>query len=129
MTAKRKALLLDLTGAGVSFLAPTVAAVVEFPRAEEALQASGGGLAGLLRMSSAAFAVALVLLLLTCWRFVAHRLKLPRSGFILSGALFLLAHGVEPLIHSFKIIMFWSMLGCGVATVLYALSDRLKREV
>ncbi|MBE6555515.1 MAG: hypothetical protein E7663_04705 [Ruminococcaceae bacterium] len=130
MTKKSKARLLNIIGAVISFVAPAVAAIVEFPHVKETVSPVGGkSLADILNISGAALVIVAVLFLLTCWRFCAHRMRLPRSGLILSAILFVIAHGVELVIHSFKVIMFWSMLGCGGAAVLYFIADRIKEEV
>ena len=45
-----------------------------------------------------------------------------------SVILFAIAYGVEQFIHSFRVIMFWSVIGCAVAQILYVISDRMEAE-
>ena len=128
MTAKTKCRTLNVTGAVISVAAPSVAAAMEFPRVEEAVANSGNSLADILNLSSAALSIILILLAVTCWRFFREHIKLPKSGLTTSLILFGIAYGVEQFIHSFRVIMFWSVLGCAVAQLLYIASDRIKTK-
>lgn len=126
MTAKTKSKLLNVAGAVVSFATPAVATVIEFPRVEEAVTDGGGSLADVLNISSAALSIILILLAVTCWRFFRDHINLPKSGLATSLILFGIAYGVELFIHSFRIIMFWSVIGCAAAQILYIASDRIE---
>ncbi|MBQ8357866.1 MAG: hypothetical protein IJX39_08695 [Clostridia bacterium] len=126
MTTKTKCKLLNLAGAVISFAAPAAAAIAEFPRVEQTVAGGGRSFADILNLSSAAFSIIVILLAVTCWRFFREHIKLPKSGLITSLILFAIAYGVEQFIHSFRIIMFWSVIGCAIAQVLYIISDRLE---
>ena len=126
MTTKTKCKLLNLAGAVISFAAPAAAAIAEFPRVEQTVAGVGRSFADILNLSSAAFSIIVILLAVTCWRFFREHIKLPKSGLITSLILFAIAYGVEQFIHSFRIIMFWSVIGCAIAQVLYIISDRLE---
>lgn len=128
MTTKNKCLLLNISGAAISFAAPAFAAVAEFPSVEQSVSGGGRSFLDILHLSSAAFAIIVILLAVTCWRFFRDRIKLPRSGLIASLILFGIAYGVEQFIHSFRIIAAWMVVGCAVAQVLYFISDKLKEK-
>ena len=128
MTTRTKCRLLDISGALISFAAPAAAAIMEFPRVEQSVTSGGRSFADILNLSSAAFSIILILLALTCWRFFREHIKLPKSGLVSSVILFAIAYGVEQFIHSFRVIMFWSVIGCAVAQILYVISDRMEAE-
>ena len=128
MTLKTKCKLLDIAGAVISFAAPAAAAVAEFPRVDQEVTTGARSLADILNLSAAAFSIVLILLAVTCWRFFREHIKLPKSGLFVSIILFAIAYGVELFIHSFRVIMFWSVLGCLAAQVLYIVSDKLERS-
>ncbi len=129
MTLKTKCRLIDIAGAVISFAAPAAAAVLEFPRVEQSVASSGNSFTNVLNMSSAAFSIVCILLAVSCWRFFREHVKLPKSGLVSSIILFVIAYGVERFIHSFRVIMFWSVIGCAVAQILYLVSDALERKV
>lgn len=128
MTTKTKCRLLDVAGAVISFAAPAVATVAEFPRVEQSITAGGNTVADILNISSAAFSIICILLAVSCWRFFREHLKLPKSGLVTSIILYVIAYGVESFIHSFRVIMFWAVIGCAVAQALYIVSDIIERK-
>ena len=125
MQTKTKKRLLDIAGAVISFAAPAVAAVYEFPRAKAAVS-SGNSVSDFLNISTAALAIIVVLLAITCWRFLKSRIKMPDSGLLPSIVLFAVLHGIELIVHSFVIISFWAVIGTAVAAVLWKISDSME---
>lgn len=124
MTTKWKIRLLNIAGALISFIAPALATVIEFPRVQRATLGDGG-LLGILNLSTAAFAIIVLLFAISCWRFLKNHFKLPESGLGLSLVLFAICYGVELIIHSFVVILGWSVIGCAAALVFYKIADKL----
>ena len=128
MTVKTKCRLIDIAGAVISFAAPAVAAIMEFPRVEQSVTDGGRSFADILNISSAAFSIICILLAVSCWRFFKEHIKLPKSGLVSSIILFVIAYGIERFSHSFRVIMFWSVIGCAIAQLLYLVSDIIERK-
>lgn len=127
MTNKAKIQLLNISGAVISFAAPAVAAVAEFPRMKNEVAVENDFLAAL-NLSTAAFAIIAILLAVSCWRFIKNHVTLPDSGLGLTVVLLAICYGVELIIHSFVVILEWAALGCLASLILYKLADKLKEE-
>lgn len=129
MTRRTVRRILNGGGALVSFLLPAAAAISEFPRIQAGTAAEGGGkFLAALNLSAAAFAVIAVLALVTAMRFLKHRIAMPKSGLILSVLLYLLVRGIRLIVKPMEVILFWSVIGCGVAFVMYFIADHLLRD-
>ncbi len=127
MTNKAKARLLNISGAVVSFAAPAVATIAEFPRMKSEVAVENDFLA-VLNLSTAAFAIIAILLAVSCWRFIKNHVTLPDSGLGLTLVLLAICYGVELIIHSFVVILEWAALGCLASLILYKLADKVKEE-
>ena len=127
MTKRAKKRALDFCGAGISFLLPAIATVAEFPRVK-ATTGDARGFLDVLNLSSAAFAIVAIIGVITAWRFFRDRVKVPRSGLAVSLVLYIIVRGVKMIIEPFETILFWSVIGCAVAWVLYHIADRLYKE-
>lgn len=127
MTPKKKALVLDITGAAFSFILPAAAAVTMFPHIKE--ETGGVNLLSVLHISSAAFAVAAILLALTLWRFFRDRVKVPKSGFAVSLIAFGVCYGVEQFIHALTVILLFAVIGAALAQIFYFFADRIREKV
>lgn len=123
MTDKAKKRTLDIVGALISFALPAAAAIAEFPRVKAA---TGGGndFLAVLNLSSAAFAMVAILAVITAVRFFRHRLKAPRSGLAVSVILYVIVRGINVVIDPMETILFWSVIGCAIAWVLYFIADK-----
>lgn len=123
MTDKAKKRTLDIVGALISFALPAAAAIAEFPRVKAA---TGGGndFLAVLNLSAAAFAMVAILAVITAVRFFRHRLKAPRSGLALSVILYMIVRGINVIIDPMETILFWSVIGCAIAWVLYFIADK-----
>lgn len=124
MTAKRKALLLNIAGAVVSFAVPAAATIAEFPYIR-AKVASGSSFADTLHISAAALAIIVILASVTLFRFFRDRIKVPRSGLLVSVALLAVFYAVEMFIHALVVIMFWCSIGSAVGLVLFTIADKI----
>ena len=127
MTNKAKIRLLNISGAVISFAAPAVAAVAEFPRMKSEVAVENDFLA-VLNLSTTAFAIIAILLAVSCWRFIKNHVSLPNSGLGLTVVLLAICYGVELIIHSFVVILEWAALGCLASLILYKIADNLKEE-
>lgn len=127
MTTKRKCQVLDIIGAVISFAAPAVAALIEFPYT---VKAQGGGktFTDVLHISTAAFSIVAIVAVLTLWRFFRNRLKVPQSGLAVSVVLWAICYGVEQYIHSVTVVLQWAVIGCAVAWVLYFAADQIRKK-
>ena len=125
MTNKAKIRLLNISGAVISFAAPAVAAVLEFPRVKSEVTVSNDFLT-VLNLSTAAFAIIAILLAVSCWRFIKNHITLPDSGLGLTLVLLAICYGVELIIHSFVVILEWAALGCLASLILYKFADKLE---
>lgn len=123
MTDKRKRLILEISGALISFLLPAGAAISAFPRV---VKDTGGlsSFAAMLNLSTAALAIVLIIGLLTAFRFFRDRIKLPRSGLVLSAILYLTVHGIRLIVQPMETVLFWAMIGSAIAWVLYLIADK-----
>lgn len=123
MSNKAKKRTLDILGALVSFALPAGAAAAEFPRVKTA---TGGasGFAAVLNLSTVALAIILIIATITMYRFFRDRIKMPRSGLALSVILYAVVHGINVIVDSMEVILFWSVIGCAVAWVLYYIADK-----
>ena len=128
MTTKAKCKLLHIAGAVISFAAPAVATVVEFPRVEKTVTDGGRSLADILNLSAAAFAIITILLAVTCWRFIRNHIKMPRTGLPSALILFAVCYGLEHVMHSFVIICGWLVIGCFFGMILNFIADRIGGE-
>lgn len=123
MSTKAKKRTLDIIGALVSFALPAGAAIAEFPRAKAATGAAGS-FAAWLNLSTAALAVVAILAAITAYRFFRDRIKMPRSGLAISVILYAVVHGINVIVDSMEVILFWSVIGCAIAWVLYYIADK-----
>ncbi len=123
MTDKKKKLLLDVIGAIVAVVLPSVVAISEFPKIQAATTGESQ-FVSFLNISSTAFAVICVIAASTAWRFCHHRLKMPRSGFFPLVALYAIVHGIHMIIAPFEVIVFWAAVGSGIAFVLALIADK-----
>lgn len=123
MTDKAKKRTLDIVGALISFALPAAAAIAEFPRVKAA---TGGGndFLAVLNLSAAAFAMVAILAVITAVRFFRHRLKAPRSGLAVAVILYIVVRGINVIIDPMETILFWSVIGCAIAWVLYFIADK-----
>lgn len=126
MTAKRKARILDITGAVISAAVPSVAAILEFPQVKAETNVSGEPFYSFLNLSAAAFAIIAIITVITAWRFFRDRINMPRSGLFPSLALFFVSYGVEQFIHSFTVVMLWASVGCAVGWICYIVADKIR---
>lgn len=129
LKATRKAKLLDISGAVISFAAPAAAAVSELPYTVR--EVTGGeklSFLDILHLSSAAFAIVCILAAITMWRFFANRVKTPKSGLLVSGVGFAICYGVEQFIHILTVVLLWATIGCAVASVCYYASDQIRAK-
>ena len=127
MTNKAKKRTLDISGAVISFLLPALATIAEFPRVK-ASTGDARGFLDVLNLSSAAFAIVAIIGIMTAWRFFRNRVKMPRSGLAVSLVLYIIVRGVKRIVDPFETILFWSVIGCAIAWVLYRIADRLYKE-
>ncbi len=123
MTDRKKKLILDLIGAIIAVALPAFAAVSEFPKIRAAT-AGGSQFTTFLNVSSTAFAVICVIAAATAWRFLHHRLKMPKSGFFPLVALYAVVHGIHMIIAPFEVIVFWAAIGSGIAFILALIADK-----
>lgn len=123
MTDKAKHRALELAGAVISFALPAGAAIAAFPRV---VQDTGGlsSFAALLNLSTAALSIILIIGLLTAFRFFRDRIRMPKSGLALSAVLYLMVHGINVIVDPVETILFWSMIGCGIAWIFYLIADK-----
>ena len=123
MTDKAKKRLLDICGALVSFVLPAAAAVSEFPRVKAATGGENGFLT-FLNLSATAFAIIAIIGAITAIRFFHHRLKAPKSGLGVAVILYVIVKGINTIIDPMETILFWAVIGCAIAWVLYLISDK-----
>lgn len=123
MSKRAKKRVLDILGLLISFAFPAAAAISEFPR----MTAATGGartFAAILNISTVALAIVLIIGTVTAYRFVRERIKTPKSGLAISVVLYAIVHGINVIVDSMEVILFWSVIGCGIAWVLYTVADK-----
>lgn len=123
MTDKKKKLLLDVIGAIIAVVLPSVVAIAEFPKIQEATSGESQ-FVSFLNVSITAFAVICVIAAATAWRFCHHRLKMPKSGFFPLVILYAIVHGIHMIIAPFEVIVFWAAVGSGIAFILAMIADK-----
>ena len=123
MSKQAKKRVLDILGLLISFALPAGAAAAEFPRVKTA---TGGasGFAAILNLSTVTLAIILIIATITMYRFFRDRIKMPRSGLALSVILYAVVHGINVIVDSMEVILFWSVIGCAIAWVLYTVADK-----
>lgn len=126
MTPQKKALILDITGAAVSFLIPAAAAAVMFPAVVQ--QTGNGSFLAVLHLSAVAFAIIAVLLALTLYRFFRDRIKVPKSGLTVSLIAFGVCYGIEQFIHALTVVLLFCVIGAALAQIFYAVADHIRRK-
>ena len=123
MTDKAKKRLLDIFGAIVSFALPAAAAISEFPRVKTATGGADSFLS-VVNLSATAFSIIAIIGAITAMRFFHHRLKMPKSGLAVSVILYVIVRGINVIIDPMETILFWAVIGCGIAWVLYLIADK-----
>ena len=123
MTNKWKRRLLNTAGFIASVGMPVGAAIAVFPREKPT------AFLEYLNLSTAAFAVILVIAAITAMRFFNTRIAIPKNGVIFSLLLYFLIRGVRVIIDPFETIAFWLLIGNIAGWICYFIADKKYGEV